>query len=55
MLVMMLQSFVHVAPKANTVVDAQSTLGGIRRQLQIMGNHHNGHILLPIDLLEHVL
>ena len=53
MLVMMLQGFMHIASKANTVVNAERTFGSIRRQLQIMGNHDNGHILLPIDLLEH--
>ena len=51
MLVMMLQCLVHIAPKANAVVDAQCTFGCGRSQLQIVGNHHNGHILLAINTL----
>ena len=55
MLVMMLQRLMHIAPKANAMVDAQRALSGRRGQLQIVGDHHNGHILLSIDALKHLI
>ena len=55
MLMMMLESLVYVAPKANAVVDAQCALGCICSQLQIMRNHHNGYILLSINAPQHIV
>lgn len=45
--------FLHIAPEADSVIQAQSVMRHFCRQFQIVGNHDDGHAQLPVDVFKH--